>query len=204
MAKLNRLHMGAVSILELMCCLVIVSVLISLVSPMVSRELREAARTRSEYKLRDLARAVELYRADHGESGGPSQLGLPLVEWFVEDYGLHVPEAFQTGGQLRYYGGKHLEPGMFTRMYPTPIDEAASTRYGGEASWLALQSGWAQHIDKTGGTVALFEDETICSLEDIKSTFFPKPLSAVFLDGHVKRRTVVGKLPVWRFELWNN
>lgn len=200
---MTRHAAGTVSILEVIAAAVILVILADLSMPVFVKARESAMKSRSEQKLKDLARAIELYRSDHGDSGGPSGIGLPLDDVFPEAYGLKVPECYLSGGHPRLYGGKEPSPAMYRRLFPTPFELEAALRYVGKEGVAHHLRLWGEHVWATGGTVVLYMDDTWMPQKQAQSTLFPKPVFAVFTDGHIGRKTIRGEMPAKQFTIWN-
>lgn len=194
---------GSVSLLEVLAVLVIMAILAQLLQPVVAKSVLAAKRSRSEQRLRNLATAMELYRGDHGETGGPSEIGLPLVDDWWESYGIPYEEAVYTGGYPRGHGGGTIGPGMYRRLYPNPFEIEMQWNIGGEELVVKHREAWREHLRATGNTAVLYIDDTFFPMEERFGPFYVKPVFAVFTDGHIERKNVRGQFPYPETRLWN-
>lgn len=66
---MKRRSCGAISLIEVLAALVILAVLAHTMQPVLDKSVMAAKRTRSEHRMKNLARAIEQYRLDFGDTG---------------------------------------------------------------------------------------------------------------------------------------
>lgn len=198
---MSRVRAG-VSLAEVLAVVVILTILAQIMQPVLLKSVMSAKRSRSEHRMKNLARAIEMYRTDYGDAGGITGMNLPLDSTWYEEYKIAYEEAVFTGGYPRGHGGGTMGPGMYIRMFPDAFEVEMVRKIEGDEAVVKMLAGWRKHVEATGGNPVLYMDDTFYPIEHRRGPYFTKYPFAVFTDTHIARKAVRGNYPYPETKLW--
>ena len=181
---MTRTFLRGFTLIEVIVVLSILSVLVALLLPVLSRA-RDAARVaQAASNLHQIGVALELYRSDNdGEVmyGRAYEMGLPTE---LSLYGGPVVPEMLIGGTNGLWSspcGQHSD---------TPPAESTGTNLGYFPSDLD-EEPWRAYVEAKGGTAIVAADSN-CNPADVplSAAFYKKLHLGLGLDGHVEKKVV--------------
>ncbi|MBX3112381.1 MAG: type II secretion system protein [Fimbriimonadaceae bacterium] len=175
-----------ITLVEVLCVIAIVSLLVALLQPLMSKVHEKSTITKSVAQMRQLHQASILYSDDYGHD---PRLIVGVASNLVDIKRVYkLPNAlFHTGGRPVYDD----DPNSDVYVYAPP-------NAGDDVSSFAR---WQDHISGTSGNPILLIDITHDMLADSTSVFFRlKRGIGVYYDGHATERT--GRSSVAGYEFW--